>query len=68
MGEIIIKVPGDVKEVFEVDMSYEEVLKKLGVKKEKKHYYIKELINKTFGTLREDKQLETKLEEEWYSQ
>jgi hypothetical protein len=37
MGEIIIKVPGDVKEVFELNLPYNEIkegLKKLEMKKE----------------------------------
>ena len=36
MGEIIIKVPGDVKEIIEVNLPYTEVLKRLGIEKEEK--------------------------------
>jgi len=34
MGEIIIKVPEDVREVIELNLSYTEVLKRLGIKKD----------------------------------
>ena len=34
MGEIIIKVPGDVKEVIELDLPYTEILKRLGIRKD----------------------------------
>jgi hypothetical protein len=34
MGEIIIKVPGDVRKVIELDLPYTEVLKRLGIRKE----------------------------------
>ena len=33
MGEIIIKVPEDIKEVIELNLSYTEIFSKLGIKK-----------------------------------
>ena len=45
MGEIIIKVPGDVKEVIELNLSYTEIFNKLGIKKEEE-----KIIEKFFAT------------------
>jgi hypothetical protein len=69
MGEIIIKVPGDIKEVFELDLTYSIVYEKIKELKEKEtKAKIKELINRTFNTLKENEELEKVLEEEWCNQ
>ena len=69
MGEIIIKVPGDIKEVFEIDLAYSTVYEKIRELKEREtKMKIKDLINRTFNTLRENEELEKVLEEEWCNQ
>ena len=45
MGEIIIKVPEDIKEVIELNLSYTEIFNKLGIKKEEE-----KIIEKFFAT------------------
>jgi len=47
MGEIIIKVPEDVREVIDLGLSYKEVKENLGkLEKMKKLQLLKELTNK----------------------
>ncbi len=66
MGEIIIKVPGDVREVVEVNLPFDKIFDI--IKKEVKKEKIKQLVEKTFNTLRENKTLEMQLEKEWHEQ
>ncbi len=56
MGEIVIKVPGDVERKHDEESKTDERLR------------LKKLVEKTFGVLAEDEKLDRKLEEEWYEQ
>ena len=52
MGEIIIKVPEDVKEVIDLGLSYKEIKKKLeDIEKKEKLEFLKEFTKKYFGKL-----------------
>ncbi|NPA53255.1 MAG: hypothetical protein GXO21_01155 [Aquificae bacterium] len=63
MGKIIIKIPEDIEETLELNISYDELMKKLGLEEK-----IKNLVEKTFRTVKKDEKLEKELEEEWYNQ
>ncbi len=64
MGKIIIKIPEDIEETLELNITYRELLEKLGLEKRRE----KKLIKETFNTLKTNKYLEKQLDEEWYNQ
>ncbi len=65
MGEVIIKVPEDVKEVIDLGIPYKRVKEKI---EELEREETERLINETFNTLPKREEIEKLAEQEWYEQ
>ncbi|GEM_PF-1648916 len=69
MGEIIIKIPENVKEIIELDLPSNLIKEKIALlKQEAAKSKMKDLINKTFDTLKSNIELEEILEDNWHRQ